>query len=123
MWIPSKQTRRHVEQFLDLPATGREQDWEIELSDHRRIGDFLEKYTEEFLDEETKIAICAILIASFNDSLVNRCFSKNDWLFFVELTIDKLSVIEESGLLDIWNCRNTEDNYEICKYLNIYLPI
>ncbi|MDR6182126.1 hypothetical protein [Asaia bogorensis] len=121
MWIPSKQTKIHVEHLLDLPSTGREQDWEIELADSHRIGEFIKKFIERPLKEDVMLAIFAIIISSFNDSLVDGSFSIKDWVFFVDHMIGDLPAIEASGVLDIWNCKSSRDQYEICRYLQSYL--
>lgn len=52
---------------LKLPSSGKEQDWDIELSNYKRIGDFIQYYENSELNESTKVALMALIIASIED--------------------------------------------------------
>ena len=56
-----------IGRLLSLPATGREQDWEIELADPSRIGDMLAlDWTVLTFDE--RCALASLLIGSFEEA-------------------------------------------------------
>lgn len=50
--------------LLGLPASGREQDWEMELADPTRIHEMLEVASRDTLSFDEKCAACLLLIAS-----------------------------------------------------------
>ncbi|NTX36685.1 hypothetical protein HUA78_19750 [Myxococcus sp. CA033] len=49
---------------LALPATGQEQDWDAELADAARIGEFLHAYQNLPLTPDDRIALMALILAS-----------------------------------------------------------
>ena len=57
----------YLNESLQLRATGREQDWDLELSDSGRLNEFIEFYKSEQLDGATKIALMALILSSFDD--------------------------------------------------------
>lgn len=58
-----------LNQRLKMNATGREQDWEFELSDHQRIGEFIELWTQVSQSPPLKRSLAALLLASYEDYL------------------------------------------------------
>lgn len=53
-----------VNALLQLPATGFEQDWEIELADDARITEFLEARESDVLNLEGRSALVLLLLIS-----------------------------------------------------------
>lgn len=50
--------------LLKLPATGAEQDWDVELADAARLSDFLAAYEDLPLEPSDRSALMALLLAS-----------------------------------------------------------
>lgn len=66
---------------LNLPSTGVEQDWEVELADPSRINEFLELYESQTLTEPQSRALMALIIASL-DSLVESSITYSGDFFY-----------------------------------------
>lgn len=67
MMILTKEAIGYLNQELGLPATGREQDWEIELSDASRIGEFISFYENHTLSDDRQYALMALIVGSLGD--------------------------------------------------------
>jgi hypothetical protein len=52
--------------MLRLPATGAEQDWEIELADPSRVDEFVALFGRTELDAEDRTALMALVLGSAN---------------------------------------------------------
>jgi hypothetical protein len=50
--------------LFELPAHGREQDWEIELADGTRIAEFLAALSDKSLDLECRSALALLILHS-----------------------------------------------------------
>ncbi|CAN7554267.1 MULTISPECIES: hypothetical protein [unclassified Variovorax] len=63
-----------INRLLKLPATGREQDWEFELADPKRIHEMLNLLVLGNLNDECRSALALLLLASMEeqDSLEPR---------------------------------------------------
>ncbi|KAB2901006.1 MAG: hypothetical protein F9K40_08815 [Kofleriaceae bacterium] len=55
--------------MLELPASGAEQDWELELCDAARIDEFVRLYETGELDDEDRRALMSLIVASADDAL------------------------------------------------------
>lgn len=60
-----------LNQALRLPATGREQDWDIELADPDRVGEFVAYAENHALSGGESYALMALILGSLED-LANR---------------------------------------------------
>ncbi len=58
-----------LNELLSLPATGNEQDWEIELADPSRVVEFLDIYEQLPENVGVRRALWALITASLNDAL------------------------------------------------------
>jgi hypothetical protein len=56
-----------LNKVLSLPATGLEQDWEVELADPNRINEFVSFYENSILNSDQRYALMALIIASLED--------------------------------------------------------
>ena len=65
--------QRHValkmNELLALPATGNEQDWEIELSDPAKIDRMIKLFEQDDMDLDHRSALAAIAIASLDEAI------------------------------------------------------
>ena len=114
MWFPTERAKLFLNKALKLPVSGKEQDWEIELSNPDRIKDFLEfyhHYFEEF-SEDIKQALMALILSSFEDSKWEGTFDKYLW-GKNEIIID-LEFNLFKDILEMWRNKNSnEDGFAI----------
>ncbi|WP_018431374.1 hypothetical protein [Hoeflea sp. 108] len=61
------QAQRAINGLLNLPASGREQDWEIELADPDRVEEMLEAAVDSNLDYDERCALALLTIASIEE--------------------------------------------------------
>lgn len=61
---PHPEATEAVTRLLSLPAHGQEQDWEIELADSTRLGEFLELFESDRLDLEGRSALALLILFS-----------------------------------------------------------
>jgi len=59
--------QRSINALLDLPASGREQDWEFELADPRRVDAMVAAAAETDLSRDERRALFLLLIASIEE--------------------------------------------------------
>lgn len=56
-----------LNQALHLPATGREQDWDLELADQGRAEEFVAYLEGGSFSQEQKFALMSLILASVED--------------------------------------------------------
>ena len=61
---PHPQAVEVLNRLLALPVHGQEQDWEIELADSTRLGEFLELFESDRLDLEGRSALALLIMSS-----------------------------------------------------------
>ncbi len=94
------------EELFDLNATGEEQDWEIELADSGKLNIFVEAYESLPLTPDEKITLMLLIVASFDDALVQGWESSEVWeriekLFSQDWELHLLTV-------EYWACLENE---------------
>jgi hypothetical protein len=113
MWFPQESAKTILNEMLDLNATGREQDWDIELSDPDRIDDFMTllKSTREVEMEE---ALLSLILSSFEDAKYEEKFRVADWEQLTSILVAKNR--DYSLVLEKWlpKTKNTE-SFKISK--------
>lgn len=57
-----------INRLLNLPATGNEQDWEIELADPTKIDEMLDVFELSNIDFESKSALALLVISSMEEA-------------------------------------------------------
>lgn len=75
----TKEAMTFLDQALHLPATGREQDWDIELADANRANEFIRYLGEQSLSEDVKLALMALIIASLEDLSYQETIPPDLW--------------------------------------------
>ena len=58
---PSPEAVTQLNKLMNLPATGREQDWEVELADPDRLGEFIDLLRSGVLDFEAQSALALLI--------------------------------------------------------------
>ena len=79
MTYPAKKAMAALNQALRLPATGREQDWDIELADPDRVGEFIAYFESHALSEGEKHALMALILGSLEDLSNKKEVSTELW--------------------------------------------
>lgn len=69
MHILYKEDIDYLNKLLNLPASGDEQDWDIELADPARLSEFLATFRAYDLTLSVKKAFLALIIASYDQLL------------------------------------------------------
>ncbi len=69
MIIIGKKETEYLNELLSLPASGKEQDWDLELADKNRILEFIGVYETAGLGKKEKRALWALITASLNDAI------------------------------------------------------
>lgn len=69
MYILDSNAIHTLSAALNLPITGKEQDWDIEMATPNRIVEFLDYYEANLLLPQAKQALMALVLASFEDAV------------------------------------------------------
>ncbi|PJZ64640.1 hypothetical protein CH371_17895 [Leptospira wolffii] len=99
---------------LKLPSTGREQDWEFELSNASRIHEFLVFYIKNSLTKEQKRALVALLLSTYEDYLQeNADIDSSIWKDLELILRSEPEIFRE--IIDYWSVWGEveEDNFFI----------
>lgn len=120
-----KETIIKVSKLFSLSATGQEQDWAIEFADKTRVRAFLNVLLTSDLSLSEKYAILSLVLASYDDYLVDHTDMNNElWLDIVR-AIDR----DRSNYMDIlryWAVNNEEksnDLFNITPLIREYLHV
>ena len=65
--------------LLTLKSTGLEQDWDVELADENRIGEFLLAYQGPSLSPDDKFALMALMLASVDRYIELNSKMPEEW--------------------------------------------
>ncbi len=120
--ILPKAVELQLNRLLQLPATGGEQDWAIELADKNRIAEFLDFHSTTELNEMEHYGVGLLLLASYNDYLTETKDTNNDiWSHILVI----LAQDEEryTGVLRYWACfgKIADDKFAISDIIKTYL--
>ncbi|MEX1116424.1 MAG: hypothetical protein WEB53_14330 [Akkermansiaceae bacterium] len=66
---PAAADEQEVNRLLALTASGREQDWEIELADPEKLDKMMYLLESHQLTEHVKTALCLLMLSSFDAEL------------------------------------------------------
>lgn len=100
--ILKKEAIESISQKLSLPATGVEQDWEVELASSERVYEFVSFYRGTLLSLEEKKALMSLVFASYDDYLNEHDIDKNElWSEIVLLVQSDKDLFKE--LINYWS--------------------
>lgn len=77
--FPTREATTFLNEVLHLPTTGREQDWDIELADPDRAGEFVAYLESHVLSKEQKFALMALIMGSLEDLSYKEGVSPELW--------------------------------------------
>ena len=109
--FPTKEAICSLNSKLSLPATGLEQDWEIELADRTRVSEFLALLDNKNLDDDEKFALMALTIASFDEALNAEINRHSDSEKIKKILCENRDHFQ--WLIEYWSCGDTEDEEEL----------
>ena len=66
---PTAAAHHRLAELLRLPEPPGGQDWEIELADPGRVGEFLDVYDTAELDDDERFTLMELIVASYDDLL------------------------------------------------------
>ncbi len=95
MWYSKKDAQTYLNQALALSATGREQDWEIELSDPNRVAEFVEFYNDHDLSKDQKQALMSLIISSFEDAMHQNIFDNTSWQLARKIIMEEFKLHQD----------------------------
>src|SRR5687768_2546268 len=92
---------------LSLPATGQEQDWDVELADPARVGDFLAAYQQLPLTRDDRIARMALMLASIDRHIEAESGLPSEWERIADLLVHERVLHREA--IRYWTCEGDDD--------------
>lgn len=75
-------TKKAIESLtakLKLPVDREYQDWEVEIANSSRVGEFVSFYESAKLSQEEKFALMSLIISSFDDALSEGNVEEGIW--------------------------------------------
>lgn len=73
-----------VAEAFGLPYDPKDQDWDLQVADSRRISEFMDGYPL-LPDNDCRRTLVAVLLASFEEAHLEGRVEKNEWLRFWNL--------------------------------------
>lgn len=117
MFIPDQQARKQLSIKLNLEFNELMQDWEWEISDYKRLSEFIHEYNKPETSENEKISLMEIILDSLNDLILDGKIETFEAYFVLALNC----LVENKKLhlptLNYW----TENHYEISEVLKAML--
>lgn len=84
MFIPTQQARKSLAEKLGLAFSEEMQDWEYEVSDYRKLPDFVAEYDKQSTSDKEKESLMEIMLDSLND-LLEESESREYSKYFAEV--------------------------------------
>jgi hypothetical protein len=106
--ILTQEAIEFISSKLKLPFTGVEQDWEVELADSKRIGEFISFYKRTALSLDEKRALMSLIFASY-DELLNSNGIDRDKLWNEITSLIRFEKEFFGELLDYWGLKGETD--------------
>jgi hypothetical protein len=117
--IIDKSSIEFISKELNLPYSGDEQDWDLEMANYKRLYDFISFYSEKLTINQKK-ALMSLILASFNDLLNEVGMSDDYWDKIRSVLVSENEIFKD--LFVYWGASgesgtNNDDNYEITSLL------
>ncbi|WP_282611436.1 hypothetical protein [Pelagibius sp. Alg239-R121] len=110
MYRPNNSSIDYFNAVLALPATGSEQDWEVELADSDRVCEFVKFYESNVLSDERKYALMALILCSLEDLSYMQTIEKSLWHRVQGLLRADRDLLED--IINYWSLGEFEDDHE-----------
>ena len=100
---------------LNLPEKDEfSQDWEYEVSDSKRLEEFIEFYQKNELTKDEKFTLMIIILESCDEAILKDELSEKIWSEVEEILINDKEIHEKT--IDYWSWYDNE-NIEDCFYI------
>ncbi len=122
MVILPQEIALQLNSLLQLPASGQEQDWEIELADCTRLLEFIAFHNTADLNAMQRYGVGLLILASYDDYLKENADEDHAIWSAIESIIAKENE-QYTGILRYWAClRENEDaGFAISASVRAYL--
>ncbi|RFM25816.1 hypothetical protein [Deminuibacter soli] len=112
-----------LNELLQLPATGNEQDWEVELADKNRIAGFVNVAHTANLSAAERFALVALILCSYEEFLWDDFDNGNVlWKTIAEvLNQHKGAYDERLNYWAVWNAKERADWFALTPLVRKYL--
>lgn len=122
MLSPYQNAVKYLNELFNLPASGQEQDWDIEMADPKRLNEFLDAF-EINMPLAVKQALLSLILASYDDFLkVDKDLDNHQWNKIKSIIDTESHYYQE--LLIYWTMKD-EDNaaymFDITPRIRSYL--
>ena len=105
--ILQKNSIESISQLFNLPYTGIEQDWDIEMATPSRIDEFIRFYPRLDLTNSEKSALMALIFASYDELLKENMLECEIWKK-IKFYIQKEKELFQE-LVDYWALPNEQN--------------
>lgn len=93
---------------LHLPVPGKfTQDWEYEVSDPKRIKEFIEYYIQKKLTTDEKFTLMMVIISSCDDAIIYGLFDEQLWKEVVDILLRDWEIHKET--INYWSSDEEKD--------------
>lgn len=92
---------------LALPASGLEQDWDVELADKDRLREFLATYESSEMSADDRAALMALMLASIDRYLEAHATLPDEWSAVRGLLLREPHLHRER--VEYWERRDEDD--------------
>lgn len=93
---------------LHLPVPDKfTQDWEYEVSDPKRIKEFIEYYVQKKLTTDEKFTLMMIIISSCDDAIIYGLFDEQLWKEVVDILLRDWEIHKET--INYWSSDEEKD--------------
>ena len=113
LFIPDQKARESLAKKLSLDYSEGMQDWEWEISDYKRLDDFLNEYDKAGTSEKEKMSLMEIILDSLNELLLDKKRVEFDQYFNESLKRIKESQNLHLGTLHYWTQNDFEISHEL----------
>lgn len=111
MLILEQNAINYLNKELRLPATGFEQDWDIELANANRIVEFIEFYDNTLLNNDKKVALMALIVGSLEDLANIEPIDQSLWKQIEELLCNNYHLFKP--IIDYWSLSNEKNSNDV----------
>jgi len=103
----SKGSIEKLTKLLELPATGLEQDWEVELANASRVAEFVEAYELGSMDDADRFALMTLTLASIDRFIADEGRPPASWERVGALLTRDAELHRET--VSYWACEGEDD--------------
>ncbi|WPP48912.1 hypothetical protein [Catalinimonas niigatensis] len=113
MFYPDQHARQSLAIKLGLPIHDHMQDWEYEVSDPKRIGDYLKLYDQSITSDKERESLMEMTLQSLEDLLEEDRLE--EFAVYEKLTEERLIKFSELHYktLNYWS----SGNFKVSKYI------